>query len=223
MLTDTLPCPINRAAEARFADAFAEPLRENNYWRLAALVLTVAVLALIALNWRLSTQQKERIVVRVDEIGRAQAIGYTSQTYMPGEAEMKYFLTHFVTDYYSRQATTVLTSFSRSLLFLNTPIAEARRAEEAKTKEIQKFIVNGSDEIEIQVDNVVLVNITNAPYSAQVDIEKIYRGRTGNENRLEKYTVSIVFAFAKQIPNDVIKVNPLGFTVMNIRQDQSFR
>ena len=57
------------------------------------------------------------LVVRIDEIGRAQAVTYDSLSYRPtGQApELKYFLVQFVTKHYGRMRATVKAQYAESL------------------------------------------------------------------------------------------------------------
>ena len=60
------------------------------------------------------------IVVRVDEVGRAEAIAYEAMEAQadPLDPTTKYFLNRFIYDFYSRRRATVETNWSRSLRFL---------------------------------------------------------------------------------------------------------
>lgn len=220
--SNVLPRPSNPEAERRFANVYAAPLIEKSYWRFAACGLIVSNLALIAIIFYQETRQNERIVVREDEIGRAQAIGFTSQGNIPSEASIKYFLTRFVINYYESRSSSILEARGQAMMFLNAPLAAALIAEEKRTKEVEHVTLNTFDEIQVQVDKIVLTNVAKSPYSAQVDIQKIFV-QSGTEQRREKYTVSVAFLFAQKIQNDAITVNPLGFTVTALRADQNFR
>jgi type IV secretion system protein VirB5 len=177
---------------------------------------------LLVLNFRTQALQRERIVVRIDDVGRAQALGYSSLQYKPQAPEIKYFLTQFVHDYYGRKRATVRDDFERSMAFLNSSLAAARMDEERKTKAIEKFLVGDADEIEVQVNNIVLADLRKPPYIGQIDAQKIFRGRDGAELKREKYVESITFSFTDQVPNALIPVNPLGLMVTYLREDQAF-
>ena len=171
---------------------------------------------------RTQALQRERLVVRIDDVGRAQAVGYSSLEYKPQSAEIKYFLTQFVHDYYGRNRATVRDTFTRSMAFLSSPLAAARMEVEHKSKAIEKYLVGDSDDVQIQVNNIVLTDLRKAPYVAQVDIEKVFRSREGAELRREKYVESVTFSFTTEVPNALIPVNPLGLMITYLREDQAF-
>lgn len=223
MSTNLLPRPKSyEEAQSEFQRVMGDPRRLNKYLVVAITVMSLTCIAMVAMCLRLTTQQKEKIVVRIDDVGRALAVGFTTSGYKAQPNEVKYFLSQFVHDYYGRNRATVREDFARSMYFLNSPLAVARMDDDRKNKAIEKFILGGDDEIDIQVNNIILSEITKAPYSAQVDIEKVYRNRGGIPTRREKYVVSISFTIAAEVPNAAVLVNPLGFTVLDLRVDQAF-
>ena len=221
--TQHLPRPktYEDAADG-FARVMAQPQIMRNYFAAGMLATSVLSLGLLALNFRTQAQQRERLVVRIDDVGRAQAVGYSSLEYKPQSAEIKYFLTRFIHDYYGRERATVRDDFSRSMAFLSSPLAAARMEAERRSKAIEKYLVGDSDDIQIQVNNIVLTDLRKVPYVAQVDIEKVFRTRDGSELRREKYVESVTFSFTSEVPNSLIPVNPLGLMITYFREDQAF-
>jgi type IV secretion system protein VirB5 len=221
--THLLPRPktYEDAAEG-FAAAIVQPRITNNYLRVALVCSLALSVGLVGLNFRTQSLQRERIVVRIDEVGRAQALGFSSLEYKPQAPEIKYFLTQFVHDYYGRNRATVRDDFQRSMSFLSSTLATVRMEEERKTKAIEKYLIGDADDVQIQVNNIVLADLRKPPYVAQIDIEKLYRGRDGSEMKREKYVESVTFSFTNEVPNSMIPVNPLGLMVTYLREDQAF-
>jgi type IV secretion system protein VirB5 len=144
--------------------------------------------------------------------------------YKPQASEIKYFLTQFVHDYYSRNKATVRDDFSRSLNFLDSRLAASRMDENRKTKEIENFIVNANEEIEVRVQSIVLQDLRTSPFRATVDFDKVYlSGRDRTQMRVERYVGSFLFVFRDSVPNNMIPVNPLGLTITYFRDDQAFQ
>lgn len=221
--THLLPRPKTYEDAAHsFAKAILQPRITNNYLRIALVCSMGLSLGLLIMNFRTQAQQRERVVVRIDDVGRAQAVGFTSLEYKPQSPEIKYFLAQFIHDYYGRDRATVREDFRRSMSFLSNSLASARMDEERRTKSVEKYLIGDSDDMQIQVNNIVLADLRKAPYVAQVDIEKIYRGRDGSELKREKYIESVTFSFAGEVPNAMIPVNPLGLMVTYLREDQAF-
>ena len=74
-----------------------------------------------------SVEPPRPIVVRVDEVGRAEAVAYEAMEAQanPLDPTTKYFLNRFIYDFYSRRRATVEEHWSRSLRFLSTELANA--------------------------------------------------------------------------------------------------
>lgn len=213
------------AAKRQYVEQYGSVLVTNTYLKIAVLALCLVVLALVALN--IKTYQAFRhikpLVIRINEVGRADAVPYDSFEYKPQEAEIKYFLIDFVQRHYSRMRATVKENYTRSLFFLDGRLADAVIEANKKTNGIETFLAGSSEQIEVQVDNVSIEDLRKSPYRATADFQKIYYDAAHRETRREKYVANIVFIVKEQVPNDMIPVNPLGLTITYFREDQAFQ
>jgi len=221
-----LPPPIEASGALRYLEQHSVLLVSNRQLRVALLALTVACLALAFMSLR--TLQAFRgfkpLVIRINDVGRAEAVAYDSLTYQPRDAEVKYFLIQFVTRHYGRMRATVRESYARSLYFLDGRLADATIEANKKSKLIETFLAGEGDEIEIEVENVTIEDLRQPPYKATVDFEKIYYSRADHrETRREKYVASFIFIVRDRVPNAWIPVNPLGLTITYFREDQAFQ
>src|SRR5687768_17957823 len=98
-------------AKRQYVELYGSALVLNTYLKIALLCLSLVAVGLVALNFR--TQRRvdafKPLVIRIDDVGRAQAVQYDALTYKPiGQApELKYFLIQFVTKHYGRIRATV--------------------------------------------------------------------------------------------------------------------
>ena len=221
------PAPLNDARR-QYVELFGSALVMNTYLKIALVCVSLVAVGLIALNMRTLSKyaQVKPLVIRIDEVGRAQAVQYDALTYKPaGQApELKYFLIQFVTKHFGRMRSTVKASHAESLFFLDAQLAEAAIASNQKNHTLETFLTSTADEIEINVRNVSLEELRTPPYRASIDFEKIYYG-VGNrlERTRETYIAQVLFVLRDQIPNALIPVNPLGLTVTYVRVDQAFQ
>src|SRR5439155_11594268 len=109
------------------------------------------------------------LVIRINEVGRAEALHYDSFRYKPQEAEIKYFLIDFVQRHYSRMRATVRDNYARSLYFLDGRLADALIEANRKTNAIESFLSSSSEEIEARVNNVSIEGLRNRPCRDTVD------------------------------------------------------
>lgn len=225
--TQLLPPPGKDFSDAKrqYMEQFGSALVTNMYLRVAVLCLSIVAVGALVLNFKTYAvfRNFKPLVIRINDVGRAEPLEYAAMEYKPQAPEIKYFLTQFVTDYYGRNRATVRDAFTRSLYFLDAPLASAQMEQNRKTKEIETFIVGGGDEIEVTIRNIVIQDLRTPPFRATVDFEKAYlAGRDRVETRREKYVASFVFSFKNPVPNSMIPVNPLGLAILYFREDQAF-
>jgi type IV secretory pathway TrbF-like protein len=215
-------------AKRQYVELFGSALVMNTYLKLALLCVSVVAVGLVALNIRTQTLygKVKPLVIRIDDVGRAQAVQYDALTYQPeGQApELKYFLTQFVSRHFARLRASVRERYAESLYFLDGALADATIAQNQRAQTIETFLAGGGDEIEIQVKNVTLDDLKGAPYKASVDFDKIYYPLgSRQEKKRETFVAQITFVLRDQIPNAMVLVNPLGLTITYFRVDQAFQ
>ena len=215
-------------AKRQYVELFGSALVMNTYLKIALLCVSLVAVGLLVLNFRTIKKYEpvKPLVIRIDDIGRAQAVQYDTLTYTPqGQApELKYFLVQFVTKHFARMRATVKERFTESLYFLDTALADATIAQNQRAQTIENFLSGNADEVEIQVRNVTLDELKAAPYKATVDFEKVYYGQGGRqEKKRETFVAQVTFVLRDQIPNAMVLVNPLGLTITYVRVDQAFQ
>lgn len=215
-------------ARRQYVELFGSALVMNTYLKIALVGVSLVSVGLLVLNFRTVTKYEhlKPLVIRIDDIGRAQAVQYDTLTYRPqGQApELKYFLTQFVTKHFGRMRATVKDRFTESLYFLDAALADATIAQHQRSQTLETFLAGRTEEIDIQVKNVTLDELTHAPYKATVNFEKIYYGAgSRQERKRETFVAQVDFVLRDQIPNAMVLVNPLGVTITYVRVDQAFQ
>ena len=225
--TQLLPPPGKdfNDAKRQYMEQFGSALVTNVYLRIAVLCLSIVSVGALLLNFKTYSTFRnfKPIIIRINDVGRAEPVEYSTLEYRPQAPEIKYFLTQFVHDHFSRNRATVRDDFARSLFFLDSRVAASRMDQNRRTKEIESFIVGANEEVEVRVQNIVLQDLRTPPFRATVDFEKvILAGRDRTEMRREKHVGNFVFQFRDTVPNYMIPVNPLGLTITYYRDDQAF-
>ena len=213
------------AAKRLYVEQFGAALVSNSYLRIAVLCLASVSIALLVLN--IKTYQAfhnfKPLIIRISEVGRAEAINYEGFQYQPREAEIRYFLMDFVQRHYSRIRATVRENYAHSLYYLEGRLADATIEENKKNKTIETFLAGQADEIDVNVKNVAIEDLRNSPYKASVDFEKVYYTAADHVvTKRERYIGHFVFIVKDRVPNALIPVNPLGLTITYFREDQAF-
>src|SRR5436189_1153586 len=95
---DTAPyqLPPIEDAKRQYVELFGSALVMNTYLKIALLCVSTIAVGLLLLNFLTQSRYAnvKPLVIRIDEVGRAQAVQYDTLTYTPqGQApELKYFL-----------------------------------------------------------------------------------------------------------------------------------
>jgi type IV secretion system protein VirB5 len=212
-------------AKRQFVEVYGSALVMNTYLKLALLLVSLLALELLILNFRTQAAATVRpLVVRIDDVGRAEAVQYDAATYRPQAPELRYFLTQFVVKHFSRIRATVQREYPDSLFFLEPGLADATIAQNEQSRTLETFLTTASaDEIDIVVQNVSLNEVTKPPYKATVAFQKVlYTPGTRVERTRETHVAQIDFVMRDHVPNEFVRVNPLGLQVTYFRVDQAF-
>jgi type IV secretory pathway TrbF-like protein len=226
MSVETKATPeITRAAE-RYLEQYGEPLVMNTYLKITILVLAVVCLALAGLVFRsqMALANAHPFIIRINDVGRAEAIDYRNFQYRPQEAENKYYLTRWAELYFSRNRFTIERDQTNALYFLNSDVQRAVIDQERKDNVIQTYIKDSSlPFVDVEVKNVVLDDLRVSPYSARIEFEKVYTNPADHtELKRERWTASVTYVFREVVKNNELAVNPLGLTIVRFRADQAF-
>ena len=209
-------------AGAEYAEIWGEAVHSNRHLRVLSIGLGALCLLLIIVVFRIVTIDPPKpIVVRVDEVGRAEAVAYEAMEAQadPLDPTTKYFLNRFIHDFYSRRRATVQQNWSRSLRFLSTELANASFRAESQNVAL---LAAGGVRDELQVENVILRIQANPqePHGATADFDLV-RLVAQNEVSRERWSLSLQFLFLEQIPTDLIVYNPMGIVITYLQGDRA--
>lgn len=224
-VADLAPKTIENA-KRQFVELYGSALVLNTYLKIAVVLLSLVALGLVALNFRTAAlaARAKPLVVRIDDVGRAEAVQYDATTYHPQAPELRYFLTQFVVKHFSRIRSTVQREYPDSLFFLEPAVADATIAQNEQGRTLEAFLANPSaEENDIVVQNVSLSELTRSPYKAAVTFHKVwYTPGLRTERTRESYVAQIDFTLRDRVPNEFVRVNPLGLQISYFRVDQAF-
>src|SRR3954465_13540172 len=152
-------------AKRQFVELYGSALVMNSYLKIALVLVSLVALGLLALNFRTAGQasQLKPLVIRINDIGRAEAVQYDATAYRPQAPELRYFLTQFVVKHFSRIHTPVQREYPDSLFFLDASLADATIPQNEQSRALETFLTNPSaDEVDIVVQNVIFSELKKA-------------------------------------------------------------
>lgn len=213
-------------AKRQFVELYGSALVMNTYLKVALVLVSLVALGLLGLNFHTAARaaQVKPLVIRIDEVGRAEAVQYDATTYQPKAPELRYFLTQFVVKHFSRIRATIQREYPDSLFFLEPALADATIAQNEQSRVLETFVTNpAADEVDVIVQNVSLSELSKPPFKAAVTFQKVYYAPgTRSERHRETYVAQIDFVLREHVPNEFVRVNPLGLQITYFRVDQAF-
>ena len=74
------------SAKRHFVELYGSPLVMNTYLKVALVLVSLVAVALVALNFHTASRFSDLnpLVIRIDDVGRAEAVQYDATAYQPG-------------------------------------------------------------------------------------------------------------------------------------------
>ncbi len=214
-------------AAQKYLEQYGDPIVTNTYLKLTILILAAVSLVTLSLFYRaqMALSTIRPLVIRINDVGRAEAVDYQNFAYRPQEAENRYFLSEWARDYYSRNHYTIRKDFTNALYFLNGDLQNAILEKYKKEKVIDSFLLDPSQpNTDIEVKNVAIEDLRQPPFRARIEFYKILTSPLDHtEQKRELWTANVVYTFRDQVRNAMLPLNPLGLTITYFREDQAFQ
>ena len=226
MNSEAMASPEMTRAAQRYLEQYGDPVVMNTYLKVAVLALSAVAVALTGVVFKShqALASAKPLIIRIDNVGRAEAIDYRDFQYRPQEAENKYYLGRWAELYFSRNRFTLVRDQTASLYFMNSDVQRDVIKQERKAQTIPTYLKDsGLPYVTIVVKNVILDDLKMSPYSARIEFERIYtNAQDMHELKREELTASVTYVFRDSVHNQQLAVNPLGLTIIRFRVDQAF-
>ena len=208
-------------AAREFTEIWGEQLHAARHLRVITGVLAVGLVllgvALVRVAW---APPPKPIIVRVDEVGRAEAVSYAAMEAQadPLDPTTGYFLHRFIVDHYGRRRGSVQDYWTRSLRFLTPDIANAAFGSQS---EDVALVAAGlaAEELVVEDVSVRILPQPAEPHHAAATFDLV-RLRAGQEQARESWSVSMHFRFLAEIPGDLVVWNPMGLVISFLQGDR---
>jgi type IV secretory pathway TrbF-like protein len=220
--TAALP-PIEAVAHQEY-EYYASTATTNYVLKIVVLALAtvIGILGVALTRASAAAAHVRPYIVRISEIGRAEAVAYQPSEYKPQAPEIRYFLTKFTHDYFSRVHQTIRNDYVNSLWFLDRQLFQQVDMRDRKTQWLPKFVASPDDDADVTVKTVAIEDLEHEPYRARVEFTKIFTNSAGAESKREQWTAEYVFRVNPNVPNEAVPHNPLGIAISYFRSDQAF-
>jgi len=216
-------------------EVYASHYAERRAYRLILACGTVLLCGSIWLNFFFAHRPVVNRYVRIDEMGRAQAIQYSDLDYTPREGEVRTYLTDWANYRYTINRDTIATKYPLNYYFLSQSLASKLMAEDNRNHLVSQVIAGQIEQSDVEVRDVTITSMSVekiqganiARGTALVAIDKVYSPDHSRQPRTEHWMLSITYYLnpaqvsqQAQIFPQFETINPLGLTITQFHQNE---
>ena len=216
-------------------EVYASHYAERKAYRLIIGCGTVLLLGLMGLNFSLARRPVLNRYIRIDEMGRAQAIQYSDLNYTPREGEVRTYLTDWANYRYTINRDTIATKYPLNYYFLSQSLASQLMAEDNRNHLVSQVMAGQMEQSNVDVRDVTITSMsiekiqgaTIARGTALVAIDRIYSPDHSRQPRTEHWMLSVTYYLNPAQVSDQAKVfpqfetiNPLGLTITQFHKNE---
>src|SRR3984893_6273755 len=141
-------------------EVYASHYSERKAYRLIIGCGTVLLLGSMGLNLSLARRPIANRYIRIDEMGRAQAIQYSDLAYSPREGEVRTYLTDWANYRYTINRETISKKYPMNYYFLSMPLANQYMGEDNATHLVSQVLANQIEQSDVEVDGVTITSMS---------------------------------------------------------------
>ena len=241
MSTHTVP--IDRALtpeQSLLADQIGNEVYSSHYaerkaYRLIIGCGTFLLCGSMWLNFSLAHRPIANRYIRIDEMGRAQAIQYTDLNYSPREGEVRTYLTDWANYRYTINRDVMAKKYPLNYYFLSGPLASQLMGSDNQSHLASQVAAGQVESSDVQVRNVTITAMSEemvqgvriARGTALVTFDKIFSEEHSHEPRTEHWLASVTYYLNPKQVSDQAKIypqyefiNPLGLTITEFHENR---
>ena len=216
-------------------EVYASHYSERKAYRSVIGCGTVILLGSLWMNFSLAHRPIANRYIRIDEMGRAQAIAYTDLNYSPREGEVRTYLTDWANYRFTINRETIGSKYPLNYYFLSQTLASQLMTDDNQNHLVSQVMGGQVEQSDVEVKNVTITSMSQetvqgsaiARGTALVAIDKLYSARNSHEPRREHWVLSITYYLNPKQVSDQAKVfpqfetiNPLGLTITEFHENR---
>ena len=216
-------------------EVYASHYAERQAYRLVIGCGTVLLLGSMWLNFSLAHRPIANRYIRIDEMGRAQAIAYSDLNYSPREGEVRTYLTDWANYRYTISRDTVAKKYPLNYYFLSQTLASQLMTDDNANHFVSQVIGGQIEESDVEVRNVTITSMSEetvqeariARGTALITLDRLYSPHNSREPRTEHWAMTVTYYLNPKQVSDQAKIfpqfetiNPLGLTVTEFHENR---
>jgi type IV secretion system protein VirB5 len=216
-------------------EVYASHYAERKAYRLIISCGTVLLCGSMWLNVSLAHRPIPNRYIRIDEMGRAQAIQYTDLNYSPREGEVRTYLTDWANYRYTISRDTIAKKYPLNYYFLSQALASRLMTEDNQNHLVSQVVGGQMEQCDVEVKGVTITSMSEetvqgasiARGTALVNIDRLYSQRTSREPRTEHWLLGVTYYLNPKQVSDQARIfpqfetiNPLGMTITEFHENR---
>ena len=216
-------------------EVYASHYAERKLSRFVIGVETVLLVGSMALIFSIAHRPIANRYIRIDEMGRAQAIAYSDLNYSPREGEVRTYLTDWANYRYTINRDIIAKKYPLNYYFLSQTLASQLMTEDNANHLVSQVVAGQIEQSDVEVRNVTITSMSEetvqgariARGTALIALDKLYAPRNSREPRTEHWAVTVTYYLNPKQVSDQAKIfpqfetiNPLGLTVTEFHDNR---
>jgi type IV secretion system protein VirB5 len=216
-------------------EVYASHYAERKDYRLIIGCGTVLLLGSMGLNLSLARRPLANRYIRIDEMGRAQAIQYSDLSYSPREGEVRTYLMDWANYRYTISRDTIAKKYPLNYYFLSQALASQLMTEDNQNHLASQVVGGQIEQSDVDVKNVTITSMAQetvqgavmARGTALVAIDRLYSPLHSREPRTEHWMLSVTYYLNPRQVSEQARIypqyefiNPLGLTITEFHENR---
>lgn len=216
-------------------EVYASHYAERKAYRFILACGTVVLLGSMSMNLLLARRPIPNRYIRIDEMGRAQAIQYSDLNYSPREGEVRTYLTDWANYRYRVNRDVIAKKYPLNYYFLSQALASRLMGEDNANHLVSQVTSGQVEPSDVQVQNVTITTMSEemvqgakiARGTALMALDKFYSAQSSHEPRTEHWLLSITYYLNPKQVSDQSRIfpqyefiNPLGLTITEFHENR---
>jgi type IV secretion system protein VirB5 len=216
-------------------EVYASHYAERKLSRYVIGVETVLLLGAMGLIFSLANRPIANRYIRIDEMGRAQAIAYSDLNYSPREGEVRTYLTDWADYRYTISRDTIAKKYPLNYYFLSQALASQLMTEDNANHLVSQVVSGQLEQSDAEVKNVTITSMSEetvqgariARGTALVTVDRLYSPHNSREPRTEHWGISVTYYLNPKQVSDQARIfpqfetiNPLGLTITEFHENR---
>src|ERR1700679_3710800 len=197
-------------------EVYASHYAERKAYRFALACGAIVLLASIGMNVSLAHRPVDNRYIRIDEMGRAQAIAYSDLNYSPREGEVRTYLTDWANYRYTISRDTVARKYPLNYYFLSQTLASQLMTEDNQNRLVSQVMGGQIEQSDVEVKNVTITSMSEetvqgariARGTGLISLDRMYSPHNSREPRIEHWAMTVTYYLNPKQVSDQAKIFP---------------